>query len=482
MRSNRTLVPANAVTCLQIVRPAIYCSTVAISLLAFAGCQNVDDSVSVEQAALNGTLVPDGGPLTRTSSVISPPDPTEVYRELGALSYYQSIDPSGLGDHSMGLSLSTSCSNLAKFTSFYGFGGSNEVTTYYYNRGDLGLGREMHCVNNLGAGIPTQIQGTIACYVKNYAAGDAGSEFTFGLSSTIAFTNLESGVAGGKTAFATVAMVFRKNMVSATDRTFFAVYAGDAVGASLQDFAALDRHGINFESAWGGFGPNPNPSFGTPGVTLNNHVPTNCISCHGGTGVQEAAVDQVSVTNALFLPFDLDNLDYETTPNRTRAYQTGNFEAQNKDVLAVAQSTSGGTSIVNQLNLWYANFTKDFDGSVVPMGWTVAGGASAGATAAYQSFFRRSCRTCHVALQYTFDSESLFTPLIPKAVLDVCWYQMPHSLQASRQFWQSTAPVDFVTYLRGLGRPEANTLAGCGPGNVITLDPPQIQASLAGLL
>jgi hypothetical protein len=63
------------------------------------------------------------------------------------------------------------------------------------------------------------------------------------------------------------------------------------------------------------------------------------------------------------------------------------------------------------------------------------------------------------------------------AVSDLCQAKMPHSLQSLREFWQSSAPIDLENYLRASGKVnEANALHGCGPGNLVTLDPPSISS------
>src|SRR6185503_5637266 len=57
---------------------------------------------------------------------------------------------------------------LDDFLTAYGFGGSDEIDAQYYNAGDLGIGREMHCRATASAG-------GVACYVRNFGqfGGDA---------------------------------------------------------------------------------------------------------------------------------------------------------------------------------------------------------------------------------------------------------------------------------------------------------------------
>jgi hypothetical protein len=327
--------------------------------------------------------------------------------------------------------------------------------------------------------------GEIACYVQNFAAGDFPSEFAYGLSSAIAFNNMAA-----NTPFATVAMVYRDLApVGSADRVFFVVYDG---AGNLQNFAALDRHGINFANAFTPGGPNPDPSFGTPGVTFNNHIPSNCLSCHGGMAY---AFNQ-HVYGALFLPFDLDQFEYQD-PFWSRQAQLTHFQHQNEMVWKVAtrSQTTQGASVEAQLNGWYhvttfnpdsrlQYFVNDFDSTYVPSGWA---GTQAGINI-YRSVIRRSCRTCHVADGpltggSTFlESESVFQFWADTSAYHLCRHEMPHSLQALREFWLSSAPSDLASYWDGVSPTAAATLRGCGSGDIAPLDPPPTMATLIPML
>src|SRR5205814_455574 len=139
-----------------------------------------------------------------------------------------------------------------------------------------------------------------------YAAGDG--EFTFGLSSNIAFSNMKA-----QTPFATVAMVYR-NRGQVRNKVFFVVYDKDG---NLQNFAALDRHGFLFNQAHDEEKKKHNPphnppgEFGKPGAGVNLPIPSNCISCYGGFRYFDIPH---AGENVLFLPFDLDQFDYEDVP------------------------------------------------------------------------------------------------------------------------------------------------------------------------
>jgi hypothetical protein len=422
------------------------------------GVETFDESMS----ALNGAPNPSGS-LTRLTFQ----EPNEANRQADTVAYYQQVHIGANG--TSGGTISSALPTLTSFINNYGFAGS-EVVTYYYNRGDLGIGREMHCVDKVNVAN----NGQIACYVKNFAAGDDNSEFTFGLSSNIAFANLHA-----SHAFATVVMVFR-SLAPQKDKVFFAVY--NAAG-NLANAAALDRVGVSFAQ-------NQDPKFGTPGVNFNNHIPSNCISCHGG-----AAYDKTghSETGSLFLPFDLDQFEYENVGGRTRTDQLTAFKHQNEMVRKVASVSGNGTAIKNQLDTWYANtsfqtdktevFENNFNPAAVPSGWSNG--------SVFFNVVRASCRTCHVSnpgqANLTFDTESQFDSLAGLAANDLCSMAMPHSLQSLREFWQSNRPATLEAYYRGVGQTTAaDTLHNCALSNsnhngVVTLDPPHIQASLAAV-
>lgn len=168
-------------------------------------------------------------------------------------------------------------------------------------------------------------------------------------------------------------------------------------------------------------------------------------------------------------------------PGRTRQAQLLSFKRQNEMVRKVAAlSSTIGTPIKAQLDKWYNNtvfqtnatevFENEFDSNAVPTGW-------AGFESIFRSVVRRSCRTCHVANQFsrTFDNEIDFRAVTATSVTRICQTIMPHSLQSIREFWQSSAPVELEAYLRSVGRnTDADTLHNCGPGSVVTLDPPAL--------
>jgi hypothetical protein len=404
--------------------------------------------------------------------LVKPPyrEPNESLRRDETDAYYRTVRVGA--DGKSGGTIASALGTLAAFQKLYRMNGS-EDRTLYYNRGDLGLGRNMHCVDWLSE------DGQIACYVSNYVAGTG--EFAFGGSSNIALNN----VLGDTThPFATVAMVYR-DRAGTFNKVFFVVY--DKNG-KLQDFAALDRHALLYDKEFQrlvddfGVRPVPGSEFGVVASTVNLHVPTNCIACHGGRyfpGSHAAA-------EAMFLPFDLDQFDYDERfeGSFNRANQEAAFKRQNEIVRKVAaRGPIIGDRMVSQLDGWYHNthktddrtetFENDFDSSFVPSGW-------ASQRTMYQEVVRGSCRTCHLATLGApgFDDETEFRQNAAASVADLCAKAMPHSLQSFRLFWQSTRPQTFAQYLRDIGKPDlATKLEGCGGGDAASLDPQFIMAS-----
>jgi hypothetical protein len=467
------------------------------------GCSGLQtdetESVGSIDEALNGTLSQRGN-LTRKTFA----ETSEALRQLDTYnpdsavnSYYETVR---IGSNGTGASISdgvNGISTLNRFKTVYGFTAS-DPKAFYYNRGDLGIGREMHCADRLQVAGQEQI----ACYVSNFAAGPDNTEFTFGLSANIAFDNMNKPTPNS---FATVAMVFRKN--ASTNKVFFVVY--DQNG-NLSPFAALDRHGLNYALAFKN--GTPGPEFGVPGETFNNHIPSNCIACHGGDNYVRSTHVQ---NNSLFLPFDLDQFEYQNAPNRTRAQQTPAFKTLNEIVrkvaalsVAAAPGPQMGVAIKKQLDGWYGNMpanlgdlptsadnTERFEGEFNPdfvpaikdpqVPDSQGGGrwnASATSIAAYRDVVRRSCRGCHVSSTISFNTEKQFRDFAFSAATDLCSYQMPHALQTLREFWQSGAPAALESYYRNVGQIDAaNKLHACSPGTVATLDPDKIGAAAAPL-
>jgi len=418
-----------------------------------AGCSSnstttlTDDSDESVAQALGTPFT--GGNLTKKSFPSTDTANKDAYYANDTDAYYANLVPLGNGTFGTFADID----KLSKFKGQYGLDGTEAAQAKYYNRGDLGIGRDMHCAKHLtAAGYET------ACYVSNYAAGADGTEFIFGLSSSIAFANMNA-----NHPFATVAMVSRSNSSLTNNQVFFVVY--DASGNS-QNFAALDRYGITAVT-------NPASSL-VAGTNYNNHIPTNCMACHGGS------YDATSHTGAggQFLPFDLDQFEYQNVSGLTRDSLDPYFLQLNQ----LVRDTAPSSNVAKQIDLWYGNtgnppsatLTGSFQPSAIPSGW-------AANSDLYLSVIRGKCRTCHITGAYPFNSSSDLTgPNAYAAADDLCKFVMPHSFQVVRQFWQSSAPAKLLSYFQSLGAADggaAARFANCGPGSVVTLDPPQVHAA-----
>ncbi len=299
---------------------------------------------------------------------------------------------------------------LDDFRAAFGFGGAREASAVYYNAGDLGIGREMHCTPFTAAA------GTgLACYVANY--GVFGGDVATALGDAI--DGAESGAHTGS--FATVAMVYRPPS-DAPDAVQFMIYG--AAGA-LASEAALDTHEDNVS------------------------VPNNCLNCHGGAAAYDP--DTHSVTGARFLPFDPGAFHTAALPGYSLAAQEASFRALN---LAIrdAGPTSGVTELVDG---FYAGGPAA-DQRYVPPGWD----GSPRERAVYRNAIAPYCRGCHLSQ----DDDAAAAPLgfreaeafraqrdeIGRRLCDGAAppaERMPNAEAAHRRFWASPARAYLVDFL-----------------------------------
>jgi hypothetical protein len=437
-------------------------------LLSVAACSAADadktEPVGEIDQAVNGAVNGAGFLTFRNFASAS-----ENARRVDTTAYYNTT---GTNADGTGQSITVALGNLNAFKTKY-FTGFTDVSVKYYNRGDLGLGREMHCVDR------TSGDGQIACYVTNFVAaplesnGDF-SEFSFGMSPNIAFDNM---LATQPRPVATVAMVFRPSPATGKDQIIFMVY--DAAGG-LTNTAPLDRHGLRYSNE---FKTNPNPDpekFGTPGVHFNNHIPSNCLNCHGGSYDPSLSP---KVTSAFFLPFDLDQFEYKNASGLRRSDQLTPFRNLNQLVRRVAFKSTGNNihnPVVEQIDGWHGNLvarsqtlTSNFNSNYVPEGWA---GNSAD-TLAYRTVVRPACRGCHMAVnkgaiaQFHFNTAADFQFYSGIAAQRIKDHVMPHALQTQRDFFQSSPNLALIKYWEQVNPSAASTLKGARGNNIITLDP-----------
>jgi hypothetical protein len=425
-------------------------------LCSIAGCSSAEpgssgaEAVGESKQELNGSISEKGfligGKFSFPIKNLDPNDPTtlvEANRQADTKNYYDTVQISATGN---GPTISAGLGSLAAFKSAYGFNGGSQFVAKYYNRGDLGIGRDMHCRETTS--------GPIACYVTNYAAGPPNvdgtlNEFTFGFSPQIAFSNMEAA-----NHFATVAMVYRPKAPS--NKVIFMVYGADG---SLANAAALDRHAVGFGSK----------NIGKPGVNFNSHIPTNCLNCHGGVYTRGTSSTIPTVEGGAFLPFDLDQFEYKPSSGFSR--DETNFRGLNQLARQVAVGL-GNSSLTDQIDAWYLNSShaatlpaNNFDGSKVVSGWQ-------GSESIYQSVVRPSCRGCHMTSQVRFDAAADFLLKAGDIGTDIRDHTMPHALQTQRLFWQSGQPKQLADYFIANQKTQAATDVTAGsPANIVTLDP-----------
>jgi hypothetical protein len=319
--------------------------------------------------------------------------------------YYAAVDP---------LSVRTTLAQWKRKNKFIGLGSGlfPETNTRYYNEGDLRFGRDMHCKTN---GL-----GRTACYVSNYGDASAGTPNVGDPSGP----SLDATIAQDPNGLvATVTMEY--NGALATNEVSFYVY--DAAGGRVTQ-AALDSEGLK-------------------------DVPGLCMACHGGVYDSGTA----SVHGAKFLPFDLDNFEYDTTAGWTRADQQDEFRTLNEMV-----HDAGPSAAITELTEgWYDSGSGvDFSAAgpdqlteFVPSGWSSE-------KTVYLEVVKPFCRTCHVsfydsalgtgAADLDFDDVVDFEDSAGSGTYSllnsyVCASKlMPQAEVTREKFWESSARAHLV--------------------------------------
>jgi mono/diheme cytochrome c family protein len=352
--------------------------------------------------------------------------------------YYSHLDPN---------------SNRTTFTDFKTNNGfsldpttpaAGEIVGQYANSGDLGFGRDMHCLK--------KANGNVACYVTNYGTGYNNNAPGDGTSDTDDAQAAETRTAVNQShEVATVAMEY-------------APIDNDPAGDKVVKFYVYKK---NFPNA-GDYGRSISANLDGRG---ERPVPQLCMICHGGQAPSESGVPPVPAfgsanqvkLNARFLPFDYRFYTFAdtTTPARTAAQwkstQDSSFQNLNQQIVNAAPPTGANDPIHELITGLYSNGNAppQAPNFVVP-GW--ANGASANASgqaAFYTGIIANGCRTCHVAqsfAQLQFNTSDKFVnvsaasspvpvPANNKLMLGtaqsrVCGdYTMPHALRTHDIFW-----------------------------------------------
>ncbi len=279
--------------------------------------------------------------------------------------------------------------------SAYGFPGAGDVTAIYYNAGDLGFGREMHCRKN-GSGTTY----TVACYVVNHGLG-AATPVDFALEAALT----------GQHNLPVVAMTYSRALDGLADDVKFYIY--DAVSGARLNSVPLDSEGEKF-------------------------APQMCLACHGGI------YDSVgnNVYNANFLPFDAASFQYSGQAGYTLADQQEELRRFN----AFVKDTNPPAQLSALIDGWYAagggvlQTGATFDAGFTPPGY-------AGDEAFYHTVVAPYCRSCHIAqLSYPLTTPAELLNWNNGSNLNAGYavfhvFDMPHAELTSHNFWGSPAPA-----------------------------------------
>jgi hypothetical protein len=338
--------------------------------------------------------------------------PGTVNRDIAinyeTMSYYSTVKTGS--DGVSGGSIISAFPTLQAFRNRY-FPGKTERVAKYYNRGDLGIGREMHCVFASG--------GESACYVFNFAPKNSSGNLVFGDKAG----SLKDQFTDKNVPFAAVAMAERGAMPRSPDpgnRMLFAVFvcqkaSGESTSAFKTRCASLSEHKLFLNPVQ------------LDNVGHNNFNPGNCINCHGINSSYNKATDKVF--GAQFLPFDLDAFDFPTNDaTATRAAQQGAFRELNRGVYF---SDFYFLPASRTVRAWYNDtWTGDFDGTKI--GNLSDWGSTSAKRRLYDKVYGPYCRTCHISAATSrayFNFADLYAERVLAGV-DVCQLKaMPHAQQ-----------------------------------------------------
>ncbi len=371
---------------------------------------------------------------------------------------------------------------LAGFKTRYGFGaGDNAAGATYYNYGDLGLGREMKCRSFAAS----TTRNGVACYVTNFAGIEFNKPFgayadndatrTAALDHAVAHTTHPE-IAANSRDVATVAMAWDPTF---DEPVIFAAYNGAngsafAAKSNLPTGKRLDKAVLDNEARL-------DPNHG------NASIPSNCLNCHGGSAFVEGTGSAQKIKNAMFLPFDLENLRFQASGAFSRTTQEPQLAALNALVLTTVlpDSPTPNATLAATINGWYAPGTVlggTFHDDYVPPGWKSTTTNQPWSDRLYSSVIQPYCQGCHVTqapAAKDFMSLAGMIPFVNQAMGYACGptpagsnktsvantHLMPHAEMTMKHFWESPARAHLLGAFGALpfalgGTPTFST--GCG--------------------
>lgn len=260
---------------------------------------------------------------------------------------------------------------MGEWKTFNGFynSGATELAAKYFNSADLGLGRDMHCLDQEKI-LPERGAGAMACYVSNH--GKIGG-------------NAKDGFSGlynpNDTEFATVAMEYRPTAVENKVRFFVFLSNSDpdATSSDGEDGKLVYLAGKNNSASL---------------IELDNgdghSQPGLCLSCHGGE-ISDSGV----ITGAHFLPFDTFSFEFPSSYIRDQEGKV--FFEMNKLVLKAEE-----TAYASSQNESEKQIIKYLEGSLTETSLKddyIEGAFNSNANdrALYEEVVKPFCRGCHLA-------------------------------------------------------------------------------------
>ncbi|MEY4588563.1 MAG: hypothetical protein RL497_639 [Pseudomonadota bacterium] len=290
--------------------------TILRSFVALAITATAIDAVAVTGSA--GIYDPANKFLTRKASSFTSAAEVAVATRL----YYEKVivdEPGYLVPKPVGQSAIDAAMNsftLTKWKELNGFSQGADVVSdvKYFNGVDLGLGRNMTCVNQTGNATANRTKG-MACFVSSHGKIDG--------------TMRDNLAALNSTSFAAVAMEYRPT--AENNKVRFFVFDKDG--------KILYPPGNTTEKAFYEF--DTGKSLRISGQTAPGQpVPGVCLACHGGSLNKSTGL----ITGAHFLPFDTFALDF---PNANDRSQIVLRDAQGNALAAQPAAVQ-----FNKLNRW----------------------------------------------------------------------------------------------------------------------------------
>jgi hypothetical protein len=302
----------------------------------------------------------------------------------------------------------------AKLTDFmnkyFPAGGNWATAARFYNKNELGIGREVRCVHN-----PTR---------WNSSTGAVTGSGTICLASQFGPSSSGNPVFGDQTT-----SLAQLQQTSATP--IDAAYMIMDDGSSLPRFGGYDSSGnltrILHEDNYG----------------YDVWAPNACMSCHGGSGASNQVDGNTShwfPQSATFLPIDPGQVVFAPSPY-TYAQQQESIRTLNSMIM----NASPKPGVADFINGTYPGGVgvsgSQANVNYVPSSWNLTDGRRK----VYNQVIKPYCRMCHMSQEKTKGGFEMTNAddvenMRALVVLDTCVSKrMPHAQQTERLFWQGPA-------------------------------------------